>query len=493
MTSLSSRPDPTPGFPERLWGVVGAVSVRTKILGIVLGLVLLLGLGITAQVRVTLTQTLERQLQEQSISIARDVAARATDLILVNDVFGLFQLLRETQQNNLDLRYAFVVDTEGRVLAHTFGPGFPAGLLEANAVAAQAHHQIKMLATDDGPVWDTAVPIFDGRAGVARIALSEAGLRRAVDATTGQLLITTVLVSIIGITAAGFLTWLLTRPIVTLATAANAVAKGDLSQQVRRWADDEIGDLSSAFNSMTDSLAKAGEERAEREHLRERYVKAVIAAQEDERKRIARELHDGTSQSITSLMIGLRALGDCGNEEMKRRAEELRGVATRTLDEVHALSLQLRPSVLDDLGLAAAVERYVADCRKRTDITFDLAMRGLDDQRLPSEVETAVYRIVQEAITNVLRHARASAASVMIERRDGALRAIVEDDGQGFEIATAGKADQRLGLFGMRERAELLGGTLTIESQPGRGASIFIEIPTGDARWDSRRHTGAVE
>jgi signal transduction histidine kinase len=229
---------------------------------------------------------------------------------------------------------------------------------------------------------------------------------------------------------------------------------------------------------MTAALAKAAEERAEREQLRARYVSGVIAAQEDERKRIARELHDSASQSLTSLMVGLRALSDtCDSPVIQQRAEELRSVAADTLDEVHELSRQLRPSVLDDLGLPAALERYTAECRRRFGLRVELAMHGLDGQRLPAAVETALYRIVQEALTNVARHAQAGVASVLLEMQASHLRAIVEDDGRGFDAEAIGAAGHRLGLYGIRERAELLGGTLTIESASGRGTTLFIEIP----------------
>lgn len=460
----------------RLWQFISSVSVRTKILGMALGLVLALGLGVTAQVRALLTQTMDVQLEEQSVSVGRDLAARATDLLLVNDLYALQQLLKETQANNINVRYAFVLDPNGHIVAHTFGEGFPLALLDQNPVAASDHHHLVILDTDEGKIWDTAVPIFEGRAGVARVGLAETRVRQAVDTVTGQLLVTTVLVSMLGITAAAFLTWVLTRPILQLARAAQNVGRGDLTQRVPRWANDEIGDLADSFNAMTAGLAQAAAERAEREQLRARYVSGVIAAQEDERKRIARELHDSTSQSLTSLMVGLRALADAvPDATAQNRAAELRAVAAQTLEEVHALAWQLRPSVLDDLGLAAALERYVSECRRRYGLEIDLAAQGLD-ARLPHEVETALYRIVQEGLTNVARHAHATTASVIVERRNGAVRAIIEDNGCGFDSA-AGLAEGRLGLYGIRERAELLGGALTVESAPGQGASLFVEIP----------------
>lgn len=264
---------------EGFWAVAGAVSVRTKILGMVLGLVLLLGLGVTLQVRETLRHTMDVQLEEQAVSVARDLAARATDAILVNDLFGLYRLLQETRANNIDVRYAFVVSPEGSVLVHTFGEGFPPGLLEANRADPEEHHRTAVLGTDEGRMWDIAVPIFGGRGGTARVGLSEAGVREVVDAVTGRLLLTTVVVSGVGIAGAALLTWVLTRPILNLSRAAQAVGRGDLTQRVARWADDEVGELADAFNGMTEALARAAAERAERDQLRAHYVQSVIAAQ----------------------------------------------------------------------------------------------------------------------------------------------------------------------------------------------------------------------
>jgi signal transduction histidine kinase len=485
---MSARPIPassdvmpadikTTPYADRVWTIIGAVSVRTKILGIVLALVVLLGVGVTLQVRAVLSNTLQAELQRESVSITRDFAARATDLILINDLFGLQKLMREMQTNNPNVRYAFVIDENGQVLAHLFGNGFPDQLLEANTARAEQHHHSVLLETTEGSIVDTAVPILDGRAGVARVGISQKQVQSTNDALTGQILITTLMVSSIGILVAGLLTWLLTRPILQLAQMARRIGEGDFSLRVRRWANDELGELADAFNSMASDLQDAERLRRDADQLRASYVKNVITAQEDERKRIARELHDGTSQSLTSLVIGLHALGTYDDEEVRRNASALRAVASNTLDEVHKLALQLRPSVLDDLGLAAALERYVADISNQYELQVDLALLGLEGERLPAEVETALYRIVQESLTNIVRHAQARSASILIERRPASVRAIVEDDGRGFDASSAGKAERRLGLYGMRERAELLNGTLLIESVPGEGAVVLVEIP----------------
>lgn len=460
---------------QRIWSFAGAVSVRTKILGIVLGLVVLLGTGVTIQARYALTRTMTAQLEEQSISVARDLAARSTDPILLNDLLGLHDLLEETIANNPNIRYAFLIDSRGQVIAHSFGSGFPLDLISLNSVQSDVHHKTALIQTDEGLVWDTAVPILEGKVGTARIGISDASMRAALSTLTAQLLMTTLLVSLTGILVAVFLTWILTRPIISLVHATQVVAKGDFSPRVPRWANDEIGDLAEAFNQMTEQLARTDELRKEREILRRQLLEKVIATQEDERRRIARELHDSTSQNLTSLLVGLRMMEThCSQCAAQSKATDLRQVASKTLEEVHDLSMRLRPRVLDDLGLAAALERLVSEWQARHKIPVDVAIQ-LDD-RLPGEVETAIYRIVQETLTNIARHANARSASILVERRGDAVLTIVEDDGIGFDADT-NPGEHHLGLLGMRERAELLDGKLTIESLPEHGTSVFIEIP----------------
>jgi signal transduction histidine kinase len=141
--------------------------------------------------------------------------------------------------------------------------------------------------------------------------------------------------------------------------------------------------------------------------------------------------------------------------------------------------VQLRPAVLDDLGLSAALERLTQEWRKRHQIQADVVVH-LGSERLPDPIETALYRIVQEALTNVARHAQAKSVSVLVERRQKDLVAVIEDDGQGLDLEHAHR-DGHLGLLGIRERAELLGGSLTIESSPGQGTSLFIRLPLANA------------
>lgn len=460
----------------RFWDLVGGVSVRTKIFGIVLGSTLLLSLGFAIQIRFSLLNVLEQKSQEQGVSITRDVAARSTDLILINDMYSLHQLMLETQSNFPDVRYAFVVDPQGHVLAHSFGSGFPPDLVEINTAAPETYQNTVVIQTEEGVVWDVAVPIFDGQAGTARVGISDQSVRRTLTSLTSQMAATILGVVTLSLLSATFLTWILTRPILGLVEATRTVAQGDFSPRVRRWANDEIGDLAVAFNQMISELGRLDELRQERENLRRKLLEGVITAQEEERRRIARELHDSTSQSLTSLKMSLQILqANCNSPQVDSQVNDLRQVVDHTLDEVHDLAIQLRPAALDDLGLAVALERYTHEWRARHNIAVDMVIH-LGKQRLPQEIETALYRIVQEALTNVARHAAAQTVSVLVERRRGDVVAVIEDDGRGFMLdKTIGK--RHLGLLGIRERSELLGGTLSLESAPQEGTSVFVTIP----------------
>lgn len=220
----------------------------------------------------------------------------------------------------------------------------------------------------------------------------------------------------------------------------------------------------------------------ERSRAQQEMLARVIDAQEAERARVARDLHDQIGQSLTSVLLGLRLVDSSLASETpdvadaRGHTDEVRALVAQALDEVRQLAFDLRPTVLDDVGLVAAVRRLVGDLTERFGVPVDLSLDGLDDDtRLPPEVETVMYRVVQEALTNVARHADASRADVEIAVADHQVRAAVVDDGAGFEVSdrTLGS----LGLAGMRERASLVGGRLEIASTPGAGTTVTLEVP----------------
>lgn len=236
----------------------------------------------------------------------------------------------------------------------------------------------------------------------------------------------------------------------------------------------------------TEELAWANEklnaEIAERERLqaaRNELRRQLVSMEEQERIRLSRELHDQMGQLVTGLLLGLKALGRSGTHDAAA-LRDLERLAGRIAREVHHVALELRPPALDRLGLRAAIDAHLQEWSERSGLAADFHAVGIDAERFDSEIETALYRAVQEALTNVVKHAEASRVSLVLERHMGNIGVIVEDDGRGLDpLADHGAAQngRQLGLLGIRERVDLLGGSMEVESTPAQGTTLFVRVP----------------
>lgn len=268
------------------------------------------------------------------------------------------------------------------------------------------------------------------------------------------------------------------RPLFHLGKVMNRVQQGERSLRAPlTGVDPEADQLARTFNMMLEALDEASHQRANQ----------IIKAQEQERKRIARELHDETSQVLTSLLISLALLEESiGPSEARERIAETRALAHQTLRAIRNLSIDLRPSALDDLGLLPALRWYIKEYQKKCAIEVEFQASGLKE-RLPAEMETALYRIVQESLTNTARHANAHKVTITLKEDGEAVHATIIDDGHGFDYETlvkTGGQERSIGLAGMQERAVLLDGILTIHSTPGRGTRVEAHIPLpSSAEW----------
>ena len=202
-------------------------------------------------------------------------------------------------------------------------------------------------------------------------------------------------------------------------------------------------------------------------------LQRAVEGQELERRRLARELHDETGQALTSILLGLKSLEESGHRDVVEAVRSLRELVVQTLQDVRRLAVELRPTALDDFGLPTALERLASSFAEQTGAAVELESR-LGDDRLPAEVETVLYRIVQEALTNVVKHAQADRVSIVLRRKDGSVTAVIEDDGRGFDRSDAGEG---FGLVGMKERVELVKGRLEIETSRGKGTTLVVEVP----------------
>jgi signal transduction histidine kinase len=255
-------------------------------------------------------------------------------------------------------------------------------------------------------------------------------------------------------------------PLVADGRALGVVAAHDRAHPDPRFDDDDL--------RLAESLARRAAIAVDlAQKVSRDAVRRVVEAQELERTRLARELHDETGQALASILLGLHTLEQSvDSESALARVAAVRELVVSTLHDVRRLAVELRPAALDDFGLAAAIERLVETQLDGDEVTVDLEIQ-MSDERLPADVETTLYRIAQEALTNVTKHARAKRISVLLTRSEQAAVLVVEDDGGGFDTQQAARG---FGLTGMRERVALAGGRLRVES--GRtGTTIAVEIP----------------
>ncbi len=274
------------------------------------------------------------------------------------------------------------------------------------------------------------------------------------------------------------------RSLISLERTATAVRQGDLTVRAEpaSFGDPQVAHLAETFNATLDELAR---DRGELRSL----ASQVIRAQEEERKRISRELHDDTAQVLFAQLLRLTALKASPNLEVSRAAGALEGSTAEALEGVRRLALELRPPALDDLGLLAALGDLAQRFGEQLGIPVDYQARG-PRGRLPAEVELVLYRVAQEALTNVAKHARASHVWIDLDRTLEDVSISVRDDGRGFDPAAATASDGRgigLGLFGMEERVALVGGKFKIWPRRGGGTEIFAFIPLSHGAGQERQ------
>lgn len=271
------------------------------------------------------------------------------------------------------------------------------------------------------------------------------------------------------------------RPLINLERVANSIRQGNLSARAEpaTEGDPQLVHLATTFNRTLDQLER---DRAELRAV----ASQVINAQEEERKRIARELHDDTAQILFAQLLRLTALKSSPNEEVRTTAAALEEMTVEALEGVRRLALELRPPALDDLGLHAALDDLAQRFSEQLNIPVELTIRG-SRGRLPGAMELVLYRVAQEALTNVAKHAHAKRVTIDLERRPEDVTLTVIDDGIGFDPRDQQSGDGQglgLGLFGMAERVTLVAGAFSIWSKPGHGTEIFAYIPLGQT-WGS--------
>ena len=290
------------------------------------------------------------------------------------------------------------------------------------------------------------------------------------------------------------------RRLGQLVSAIGGMSRGNPPPPLPEGPSDEIGQLVRAFNTMTRQVETRNQQNEElSEQLQQqsmqrgRLLKRLITAQEDERMRVARELHDELGQSLTGLALRAEALERHlpGTDDGGRSIlDQIRSLITDTTEQMYDIIMDLRPSMLDDLGLVSAINAYTERALENTELTFAIDDKCFDD-RLPREMETALFRVLQEGITNVVRHADASHIAITLKCDNGLFEGRLADDGRGFEpeaFQLNGQRSRGLGLLGMHERINQCGGRMKIDSVPGHGTQIRIAMPLPEVSHEQREN-----
>ncbi len=318
------------------------------------------------------------------------------------------------------------------------------------------------------------------------VAPFDAALKRDLDENLliggGSILLTTVIVNL-------GLNQLVIRRLKRVAEALSSFGRGSRDLILSSNSQDEIGRLEGDFNQMQQrikleesSTRHLSAELSRQADQREALLRQLITAQEDERVRVARDLHDELGQALSGLALHTQGIEHLIKKDPERAIKQLatiRGVVEKTTEQIHELILTLRPSALDDLGLVPALRAHGEGLFKDSNITFDLDSSRLGE-RLPSAIETALYRTCQEALSNIVKHSGAKQVSIRLARQDGYFEGEIIDNGHGFDLnnpADAGRRSRRLGLLGMQERIHQCGGSMEIQSVIGTGTCIKIRIP----------------
>jgi len=461
------------------------LSIFKKLILVFISTFVILGLLISVFVWQSLDVAMTEQFQKRGIEIATRLASMSSEHILFNDPIALFEVADEVRKSSDEIRYVLILDHRQRLLAHTFSDALPRGILELNAEAATLSPSVIQVDSNEGPLLDIKAPIEAGRVGYARIGISENNIRGYIQEKIREIFLITLFVSLTATLLTAWLTAFVTRPIRDLSTAAGEIAKGNTESRVLVGSRDEIGRLAIAFNDMADSLAVMNRDREalltslkEKEKLRGLLLNKLIVAQENERRRISRELHDETSQALTSLIVSTRLLSDSTvDQKMQSLIKGIRDVAARIMADIRNLAVELRPPSLDDLGLPAAMERYIQNYRELYGIETVFSS-SLKNTVPDSQVALTLYRIMQEGLTNVARHSGAAHVQIKLEDLGGAVRLTISDDGHGITDESLRKAREsnHIGIYGMKERAELCGGTFRLMTDR-TGTAISVTIP----------------
>lgn len=453
---------------------------------LIVGTICLCGIVISSLMLYTTSSAMEQALDQSGQEIAASISTIISENILVDDQFAITEQLLATQRSNNQIRYILVARPDGKIMASTFTDGLPAGLPPLR-LATNGEESTVTYNSNEGYIREIISPIDDGLVGYFRIGLSEQHMVTVMRKRFLEIMFFIVVICFIASLLATRYAHAFLTPIRHMAKAVRQLSLGNYTVKVPVETRDDLGHLAKVFNSMVSRLETKDKENAhllaelqEKEKLRLWLISQLFSAREDERRRISRELHDETSQSMVSMLAYLRLIHDrIRDAETRSLVADVQGVLKDTLEGLRHLAVTLHPPLLDDLGLVVAIEKYLDTFRKtqpHIKVTFSYAG---DFTHIDHPISLLCYRMLQEGLTNIVRHAQADIVHISLSVQDTWLTISVADNGIGFseDVVEKARLDNHLGIVSMRERTALLNGTFQIDSTPSHGTTLTIRLP----------------
>lgn len=418
--------------------------------------------------------------------IGNYIGVLSSEEILQDNQYLVFTRIKKTCDMNRDVRYIIVTDYRGQVFTSTINRYYPQGLPQTISIPTDKESLTTYYNSNEGIITEIIVPIEGGKVGAVRVGMNSDTMDLLLRHMMVNFFLFTALLLILAAFFGNTLTAQLVRPIENLAAASFEISKNNYNVQVPVLSEDEVGRMTQAFNEMVRELKAKNEAEAyliaelqEKEDNRNMLLRKLYTMQEDTRKALSRELHDGAGQSITSILAYLRILySQTSDPKQQQLIDATRDIVADVLNEMRQMALDLRPPSIDDIGVVQTMEKYFYRTIEHNDLD-GVFIAGDEVPRIPDEISLALYRILQEAMTNIIRHADASKVDVAIQYQQGTLFFNIQDDGRGFseEQAESARRNDHIGLYGMKERVELLKGLFKIKSAPNQGTNIMISIP----------------
>lgn len=442
----------------------------------IIGIIIFISLATNAATIIYIRNVFKEQSHARLIDIGKEISKRlssdSVDYIRSGNVNKLQKLLDTTVKSYPDVIYAGYKSRTGETLYAEKGKFSP----DSDDLPHKGGISMNTRKIAGDKVFDITNPVSGGKTGFINLILSEKNSNMILKHLIESILFTNLAITIIMIAISFLLVTVALSPINNLIEGIKLAKDENYDISLKASNDAKINQLITVFNEMVYRHRMLEKERGEKEMMRKNFAAEIINIQEKERKKLGRELHDEIGQFFAFLKIGLKFIYDQDDiKEVRKNVVNLRSDIDMEIEHVHDLAASLRSAVLDEIGLIKAVEMYVNDIVKKNNINVDFAASDVKETDIPPYIGTNIYRVIQEALLNVIRHSKSATVNIILKEEKENLTGIIEDNGTGF-VYKKNKIEN-MGIYGMEERIYLMGGTFNIESNPGRGTKIIFKIP----------------